>query len=141
VDGGVAAFVTTGVGTDVELSDPSALVAVTTTRSVFSRSTGLSTYSLLVAPLIDEQLPPFWSQRRHWYANAVGLFVHRPTFATSVTPTSALPEIVGGSWFAGRAELAAEPSVAAPRVAAATAVRAAAAATARTLFLVVNLIG
>jgi hypothetical protein len=59
VDGGLAGLVTTAVGTDVAVSEPSAFEAVTRTLRVFSRSTALSRYSLVVAPLIEEQLPPF----------------------------------------------------------------------------------
>ena len=61
------AAVTTAVGTLVALFDPSLFLAVTTTRSVLPLSTLASWYVLFVAPEMFEQLPPFWSQRRHWY--------------------------------------------------------------------------
>src|SRR4051812_10953638 len=55
----------TPVGTDVDVSLPSAFVAVTTERSVEPPSAFLSTYVLAVAPLIAAQLAPFSSQRCH----------------------------------------------------------------------------
>jgi len=98
--GGAAA--TTPVGTDVDEFDPSLFFAVTWTRSVFPESTGFSVYVLSVAPLIDEQLPPFASQRRQSYVKLIGVApLHLPGSAVKVSPTWALPEIVGGDWLTG----------------------------------------
>ena len=55
----------TAVGTDVAVVRPSAFCAVTLTRSVFPWSTCFRRYVFSLAPLISEQLPPSWSQRRH----------------------------------------------------------------------------
>src|SRR6476659_8981645 len=83
--GGPGFAFTTELGTDVDDAEPSAFLAVTRTRIVLPTSTVLRTYVLSVAPLIDEQLPPFESQRRHWYAKVI-----------SVEPSSVVPEIAGG---------------------------------------------
>jgi len=55
------------------------------------------------------QLTPLALQRCHWYWNAVGVFDHVPFCAVSVSPTRALPVIVGGAVFAGGAARA-EPT-------------------------------
>ena len=68
---------------------------------MLSTSTFFSTYVLSVAPPIFEQLPPSASQRRHWYMNVVGEPLHVPLLVVSVLPSWAVPEIVGGDWFAG----------------------------------------
>src|SRR5215208_1214695 len=57
---------TTAVGVDVRAVDPSALVAVTRTRSVLPSSGFLSVYVFSLAPPIAAQLPPSLSQRCHW---------------------------------------------------------------------------
>src|SRR5689334_21001747 len=72
VGGGAGAAATTPVGTDVDEFDPSVFFAVTRTRSVLPESTGFSTYVFWSAPLIPEQLPPFWSQRRQLYVYVIG---------------------------------------------------------------------
>ena len=46
-------------------ADPCESVAVTAMRSVVATSRFLSRYAFVVAPMIDEQLPPFASQRSH----------------------------------------------------------------------------
>src|SRR5579862_4372925 len=51
---GAAAAVTTAVGTDVALVDPSTFVAVARTRSVFPWSTALRSYVVAVAPEMSE---------------------------------------------------------------------------------------
>jgi hypothetical protein len=100
--GGAGGELTTAVGTEVADADPAELCAVTCTRSVFAASTDLRTYVLSVAPPMSAQLPPFWSQRLHWYANVIGwLPLHVPAFAVSVCPTAAEPETVGGFVAAG----------------------------------------
>jgi hypothetical protein len=58
----------TAVGTDVACADPEAFVAVTATRNVLPTSTCWSWKVWAAAPLIGEQLLPFWSQRLHAYA-------------------------------------------------------------------------
>src|SRR6516225_1147192 len=93
---------TTAVGTDVDEFDPSVFLAVTWTRSVLPASTDFRTYVLSVAPLIDEQLPPFSSHRRQSYVNEIGVApFHLPGSAVSVWPTVAVPVIVGGDWLVG----------------------------------------
>ncbi len=47
------------------------------------------------------QLLPDASQRCHWWAKLVGLFVHAPCTAVSIWPCCAVPEIVGGAVFSG----------------------------------------
>ena len=64
VAGAVAARIRAD-GTEVAAVEPSAFRAVTRERIVLPTSTFLSTYVLLVAPPICEQLPPSSSQRRH----------------------------------------------------------------------------
>jgi hypothetical protein len=49
------------------------------------------------------QRAPLALQRCHWYWKAVGLFVHDPFCAVSVSPTRAVPVIVGAAVFAGGA--------------------------------------
>ena len=74
------------MGTDVAWADPDAFVAVTATRSVLPTSTCCSGNVCAVAPLIVEQLLPFWSQRLHAYAKLVGVLLHVPFAAVSVEP-------------------------------------------------------
>src|SRR5579885_2055553 len=102
VDGcGCGAALTTAVGTDVEVAEPALFVAFSRTRSVFPTSTCFSAYVEPVAPEMLEQLPPFWSQRRHWNDVEVGLLLHVPPCAVSVLPSTGVPLIVGGLWFDG----------------------------------------
>jgi hypothetical protein len=49
---------TTAVGRDVLSVAPSALMAVTTTRIVWSTSAGVRTYALRIAPAMFAQLAP-----------------------------------------------------------------------------------
>src|SRR3954447_1997810 len=101
---------TTAVGTDVATAVPSALCAVTRTRSVLLRSGDESSYVFPVAPLMFEQLPPVRLQRRHWYVNVIGSVpVHLPGSAVSVEPMAGVPEIVGGDVFVGLTWAAAFP--------------------------------
>ena len=116
--GGAGAARTTAVGTVVKPVAPSAFRAVTRTRSVLSTSTFFSTYVFSVAPPMLAQLPPSLSQRRQSYVNEVGVPVHVPLLAVRVWPSSAVPEIVGGDWFAGGACDAAPPVSAKPATAA-----------------------
>ena len=47
------------------------------------------------------QLVPLELQRSHWYENDVGLLLHVPLEAVSVSPARSVPEIVGGDVFTG----------------------------------------
>src|SRR5581483_5116736 len=77
--------------------------------------TCLSVYVFVLAPEMSEQLPPFSSQRRHWYEYVIGAVpLHSPGSAVSVEPTCGVPEIVGGEVLAGdpgAAFVAAKPNV------------------------------
>src|SRR5215212_3298137 len=104
---GASALPITAVGADVAARAPSVFFAVTRTRTVFPTSTDVRTYVFCVAPLMSEQLPPVWSQRRHWYANAIGCPpVHVPGFAVSVWPCCGVPLIVGCFALTGRPAVA-----------------------------------
>jgi hypothetical protein len=59
-------LVTTAVGPDVAVVEPSAFVAITRTRIVLPTSTPRSVYVRSVAPEISVQPLPFWLQRSHW---------------------------------------------------------------------------
>ena len=52
------------------------------------------------------QAAPLALQRCHWYWNAVGLLLHVPFCAVSVSPTCGVPVIVGARVFAGGAATA-----------------------------------
>src|SRR5438552_11165849 len=79
---------TTAVGTDVAEPEPDEFFAVTTALSVLPWSTETSVYDWLVAPLMSAQLPPFESQRRHWYVNVIGVApLQAPFEDVSVEPT------------------------------------------------------
>ncbi len=107
---GVVWAVTRAVGADCAFAEPSPLVAVTSTRSVEPTSPALTTWVWDVSP-IGAQEPPPASHRCH--ANAyemVGVPVHEPVVAVSVSPETAVPVIVGGSELDGTAaELASAP--------------------------------
>ena len=61
------------------------------------RSALFNVYVDLFAPLMLEQLPPFWPQRRHWYAYVIGVVpFHEPELAVSTEPTVVAPLTVGG---------------------------------------------
>src|SRR6185295_12118152 len=75
---GAASAVTTAVCADVAEAEPTALVAVTTTRSVRPTSLAFTTYVEEVAPPIGEHVAV---QLCHWYANEVGLPVQVPVDA------------------------------------------------------------
>ena len=102
-----------GLGCEFAVSLPSALDAVTSTRTVLPTSAEVSLYDFDVAPAMSAHAAPLLEQRCHWYAYAVGLFAHEPFPAVTVSPTWNLPSIVGGdvvfggSAFAGRANTAA----------------------------------
>jgi hypothetical protein len=82
--------------------DPPEFAAVTTTRIVDPTSTDASWYVLVVAPVIDVQVAPLASHRRHWYVYVTGAVpVQVPVVAVSVCPSCAVPEIVGNEVFAG----------------------------------------
>src|SRR5262249_51916657 len=97
---------TRSVGFEPAVDWPSALDAVTITRSVWSEAAATGVYVLLCAPVISAQPVPLSLHRCHWYANFVGLLSHVPLSAVSVWPSPALPEIVGDAVFRGTAALA-----------------------------------
>src|SRR5215217_5006442 len=99
-DGGTAS--TRGVGSDVAVSSPAALRAVTTTRRRSSTSVAVATYLPSVAPAIGPQLSPRTSQRSHRYAKVIsGVPVHAPVSAVSVSPARGAPVIPGRSVLRG----------------------------------------
>jgi hypothetical protein len=52
--------------------------------------------------MMFEQFPPLASQRCHWNANVIGAVPDQlPVLAVSVEPSRGVPEIVGGTVFAG----------------------------------------
>ena len=57
----------TPVGADVAARAPPAFLAVTITRTERLTSAAVTTYVRFVAPAMLAQLPPFASQRCHWY--------------------------------------------------------------------------
>ena len=79
---------------------------VTRTRMVRPASVVVNRCVLAVAPAMFAQAAPLALQRCHWYWNAVGLLLHVPFCAVSVSPTRAVPEIVGAAVFAGGAAMA-----------------------------------
>src|SRR5688500_432774 len=101
--GGDGFALTTAVGTDVDVFEPSALDARTRTRSVSPTSADVTTRVFPFAPMIAEQLPPFTSQRSHAYVKLVGEPDHVPGSAVKVSPSCAAPEIVGGGILPGAA--------------------------------------
>jgi hypothetical protein len=51
---------------------------------------------------MSRQLAAAESQRRHWYLRLIGVLpVQVPAFTVSVSPSVAVPEIVGGLEFVG----------------------------------------
>src|SRR5690348_2213629 len=58
-------------------------------------------YVLPVAPPTSKQTVASRSQRCHWYAYDVGVFVHVPGSAVSCWPTAVSPVMVGRVWFRG----------------------------------------
>jgi hypothetical protein len=83
-------------------SDPAGpLAAVTATRSVEPTSASDATYVCAVPPSGAWQFAPEGSQRSHWYAKLVGLFVQTPFATASVAPLAGVPLIVGATVFAG----------------------------------------
>ena len=66
----------------------------------------MSRYVFSTAPAMFVHAAPLALQRCHWYWNAVGLLLQVPFCAVSVSPTRAVPVIVGGEVFAGGAAVA-----------------------------------
>ena len=100
--------VTTAVGFDATVVDPSELDAVTRTRIRLPTSRFPRTWLCVVAPAIVVQsepsgFPPDVGQRTHWYLKDVGLLLHVPAVAVSVDPSTAFPEIVGSLVLTGAA--------------------------------------
>src|SRR3954453_14643207 len=67
VGAGVGCFFTTAVGTDVACAEPSAFGAGPRPRMLFSASGFFNVSFFPVPPPMLLQLPPFSSQRSHWY--------------------------------------------------------------------------
>src|SRR5262245_42686565 len=92
---------TTLVGFDATVFEPSAFIAVTRTRSLKPTSARTSRYRRSVAREMMAQFPPSGCppsvpHRTHWYANEIGWVpVHAPLEASSRTPCSARPVMVG----------------------------------------------
>ena len=63
--GAAASTAATG---ETSVTEPAALVAVTSTRMPWSASALVSVYSSSVAPGISTQSVPSRSQRSHWYS-------------------------------------------------------------------------
>src|SRR5262245_2413682 len=84
---------------------PESFRAVTRTRSARPVSRSTTWYWLSAAPSISLQLVPSLAQRNHLKLYVIGCSpTHEPRFAVSWLPVLAVPEIVGGLVFAGRAE-------------------------------------
>jgi hypothetical protein len=64
-------------------------------------SAAATVYPADVAPVIDAHAPPEASHRRHWYAYAVGLFVHDPGDDVNTCPCPTNPDTVGSDVFTG----------------------------------------
>ena len=90
--------VTTAVGADWALADPSPFVAVSSTRRVRADVVGLDDVGLSRRRRrSDVQPPPVASQRCHASAKVIGgVPVHEPGTAVSVSPTTAVPVMAGG---------------------------------------------
>jgi hypothetical protein len=88
---GAAASVTTSVGFEFAVDEPSAFVAVTRTISVCPVSAAATSYVWSVALEIEMQAAPFSSQRSHWYVYFDGLLPQTPLPADSVFPTAGRP--------------------------------------------------
>src|SRR5436190_22950369 len=104
---GAAVFVGSSAATiwlslEVAVVVSAALLALITTRSVLSTSAPTSWYVAAVAPAMSAQLAPCESQRCHWLAYVIGVVpAHVPLSAASVSPSRAMPEIVGAAVLAG----------------------------------------
>src|SRR4051812_2581356 len=110
--GGVVARGLTRAGAfEVAAAEPSALRAVTRPRSVSPRSAPRTRYDDESAPPMFAQPLPCALQRRHWYAYEIVLaLVQVPVDAVSVSPTWAVPVILGSPVLTGAALLAASES-------------------------------
>ncbi len=123
---GAVCAVTTAVWSDWALDEPSAFVAVSSTRSVEPTSPGATTWVCPVSPAIAAQPAPTASQRSHASAKPIGgVPVQEPETAVSVSPETAVPLMVGGDALDGvaaerasapalRAAMAAAPTTSAP---------------------------
>src|SRR3954453_912679 len=99
------------VAFEVAVAEPSALRAVTRTRSVLPWSAPRTRYDDESAPPMFAQPLPCVLQRRHWYAYEIVLaLVQVPVDAVSVSPTWAVPVILGSAVLTGAALLAASES-------------------------------
>ena len=90
------------VGADVAPRVPPSFRAATATRSERPTSAEVAAYVRAVAPAVLAQLPPFPSQRCHWYANDIGCVPSQlPGLAVSTSPSRGVPEIEGGAVLRG----------------------------------------
>ena len=85
----------TGVGSELAIELPPALVAMTVTMSVRPSSVEAIVYVGFVASRIRVQLAPTVSHRNHWKANEVGLPDQVPVDAVRVFPTMSVPLTAG----------------------------------------------
>lgn len=90
----------TSVGFEVDVAEPSSLVAVTRTRSRKPASACRATYVLSAAFVMRVQLDasgaPRPSQRNHRYANVIGVVPdHDPRDARCTAPTRGVPVMLG----------------------------------------------
>lgn len=87
---------------EVACPEPAALLAVTTTRSVWAASALAASYVWAVAPAIAAHEAPFVAQRSHAYVYVIGAEPDQvPVVAVSVDPTLAVPVICGAAVFCG----------------------------------------
>src|SRR5207244_7513277 len=83
--GGEVAGRTIAVRADSALADPALFVARTSKRRRWLTSALTRRYVFAVAPAMSVQLPGWFVQRRHWYANVIGCVPpHSPSRAVSV---------------------------------------------------------
>jgi len=94
---------TTAVAAERALVAPSAFTAVTLTRREWALSAVVTTYVFCVEPAMPTHDSPVLPQRSHWYWYAVGVLLHVPFWAMSVSPTDGVPVIVGGAVLTGAA--------------------------------------
>src|SRR5579871_6593537 len=89
------------VGALVVKAPPAAFDAETTTRTCAPTRASATTSVDEVAPAMLLQGAPASALASQPYARAVGAFVHVPAVAVNVAPSTATPEIAGGTLEAG----------------------------------------
>src|SRR5712692_8473752 len=93
---------------EIAVVDPNLFDAFTRIRSSRPTSDERTPYVVPVAPTMSTQLLPFASQTCHWCVKETAP-VHVPLLAVSVSPTAAVPEIVGRLLFTGAVASATTP--------------------------------